>query len=165
MTFVSILILFVSYLPIMKNVLVAVDYDDSAEILVNYARALTKPFDAKIWIVHIASPDDPIDSFEAGTTYLRDARANELREEHRALQRLAEKVRAHDQQSESLLIMGATVELLVREANKLNADLVICGSHDHNWLYNLLIGNTARALFKKLKIPLLTLPLDDKSIN
>ncbi len=62
--------------------------------------------------------------------------------------------------AEGLLVQGATVEMLLKEAQKLNTDLIITGHHDHNFLYKAFIGSTSEEIIKESKIPVLMVPLD-----
>ena len=41
----------------MKNILVGIDFHDYSETLINKALKLSKPFNSKIWLLHVAAPD------------------------------------------------------------------------------------------------------------
>lgn len=144
----------------MKNILVAVDFDERTFELVTYAAKLAKKFDAKVWIVHIAAPEPDFVGFDVGPEYIRDSRAHELRVEHRNLKVLTDRLREEAIDTDALLIAGPTVQMILKEAQKLDADLIITGSHDHSFIYNAFVGNTSLELFKKSNIPLLTVPID-----
>ncbi len=143
----------------MKNILVALDTDGDAVSLISHAEKLAEKFDAKIWLLHIATPEPDFVGYEVGPQYIRDFRAQELKEEHRHLQELAGKLRGRGLEADSLLIEGPTIEMILEEAKVLKVDLIVIGSHDHSFLYNALVGNTTSGLLKKSKIPLLTVPL------
>jgi nucleotide-binding universal stress UspA family protein len=144
----------------MKNILVAVDFDERTFELVNYAAEFAKKFGAKIWIVHIAAPEPDFVGYDVGPTYIRDSRAGELRVEHKNLRVLVDKLLQEGIEADALLISGSTVKMILDEAKKLHADLIITGSHDHSFIYNAFVGSTSLELFKKSEIPLLTVPLD-----
>lgn len=143
----------------MKNILVAVDIDKRTAELVHYAANLAKKFSAKVWILHIASPDPDFVGYEVGPQYMRDDRAKTFREEHKNLQELSDLLIKDGLESEALLIQGPTVQMILDEALRLKVDLIIVGSHDHSFLYNAFVGNTSLQLFKKSRIPLLTVPI------
>lgn len=146
---------------IIRNILVAVDFDERTTKLVNYAAELAKKFEANLWIVHIAAPEPDFVGYGVGPKYIRDSRADELKEEHRYLYALAERMQQQGVKVDALLIPGPTVQMILDEARKLEADLLITGSHDHSFIYNAFVGSTALELFKKSSIPLLTVPLDE----
>lgn len=143
----------------MKNILVAVDFDGQTQKLIDYASAMAEKFGARLWIVHIAAPDPDFVGYEPGPQYIRDIRAEDLRDEHVFLQKEAERLRGKGMATEALLVQGSTVDSILDEAKRLEIDLLIVGSHEHSFLYNAFAENTAMELFKKCKIPMLTLPL------
>ena len=73
----------------MKNILVTIDLEDHAEQLIGHAAEWAKAFGAKVWLMHVAAPDPDFVGYEVGPQYIRDGRAEELREEHRMLQACA----------------------------------------------------------------------------
>lgn len=143
----------------MKNILVALDIDSDAQKLLGQACQLAEKFGSKVWIVHIAAPDPDFVGYEAGPQFVRENRAGELREEHKALQKFAADLAERDIASESLLIQGPTVEMILKEAAKLNADLIIMGFHEHDFLYKALKGSTTSEVIKNSGIPLLIVPV------
>ncbi len=143
----------------MKNIFLALDFEENSGQLIEHAMQLAKRFAAKVWIVHIAAPDPDFIGYKVGPQYIRDTRADELRTEHRFLQIVANDFKDTGIDAEALLIQGPTVEMILEEAEKLNSDLIITGSHDHGFLHNALYGNTAKQLLNKSKIPLLIVPI------
>lgn len=145
----------------MENIFVAVDFKKKSTVLIDYAATLAEKFASKVWIVHIAAPEPDFVGYTPGPQYIRDSRAEELREEHRVLQDLSAVLDDMGIESEALLIQGPTVEMILEEADKLHADLIICGNHHHSFLHNAFIGSTANELFRKSKIPFLAIPVSD----
>lgn len=145
----------------MKNIFLALDFEEKAQKLIDFATELAKKFNAKVWVVHIAAPDPEFVGYEIGPKYIRDTRAEELRTEHRFLQNIATELGHVGVKSEGLLIQGPTVEMILEEAMKLKADLIITGSHEHSFLHSAMYGNTARELVKRSRIPLMIIPVDE----
>jgi nucleotide-binding universal stress UspA family protein len=54
----------------------------------------------------------------------------------------------------------ATVESIVAEAQRLNADMIVVGSHHHGALYNLVVGSVTGDVLKRAKCPVLVVPND-----
>ena len=142
-----------------QNILVAVDFDDRSNVLLDYASGLASKFEAQLWIVHIAAPEPQFVGYEVGPEYVRDVRAEDLRDEHRFLQKMAEKIRHSGGKAEALLIQGPTVQTLLDELNKLEADLLVVGSNQHGFLYRAFAEDTAAELQKQCKVPMLSIPL------
>ena len=143
----------------MKNILVAVDFSNDDEVLLNRASQMALMFKSKIWVVHIAAPDPDFVGYEPGPQYVRDIRASDLRTEHKTLKTYAENLDKAGIESEGLLIQGPTVETILEEAAKLNIDLFVVGSHKHGFMHRLFNENTPIELAKKSNIPVLIVPL------
>jgi len=142
----------------MKNILVAINFDDQESILITKAIELAKPFKAKVWLLHIAAPEPDFVGYEVGPQYIRDTRAEDLRNEHRLLQKYAQELTNQGLASEGLLINGATIEMIIEESKKLNIDMIITGHHDRGFIYQAFVGSVSSQIIKKSKIPVLMVP-------
>lgn len=145
-----------------KNIIVAIDFNESVGDLLNYAESMAVKFESKLWVVHVAGPNPDFVGYEPGPQYIRDIKAEEFREDHRKLQNICTAFLGEDVECEALLIQGSTVETVLAEAAKLNSDLLIVGTHKHSFLYNLLSESVSLKLLKNAKIPLLAIPIDEE---
>lgn len=145
-----------------KNILVAIDFNDAVGELLGYAEGIAEKFGAKVWVLHVAEPDPDFVGYKPGPQYIRDFKAEEYREEHRNLQMYCDNFLSEEVEKEALLIQGSTVEAVLDEAQKLNSDLLIVGTHKHSFLHNLLKESVSLKLLKKGNIPLLTIPIDEE---
>lgn len=145
-----------------KNILVAIDFNDTVGELLGYAEGIAKKFGSKVWVLHVAAPNPDFVGYEPGPQYIRDIKADELREEHRSLERLCKTFFDDSIECEGLLIQGSTVETVVEEARKLKSDLLIVGTHKHSFFHDLFSENVSMELLKKAEIPLLAIPIDDE---
>lgn len=145
-----------------KDILIAVDFDDTVQKLINYGEDLAEKFGAKLWLVHVAAPDPDFVGYEPGPQYIRDSRAAELKGDHKRLQDLCDKFVSKSLEAEALLIQGSTVETLLEEVNSIDADLLIVGTHEHSFLHNLFSESISTKLFERVKIPLLAIPMDEE---
>lgn len=144
----------------MKNILLAIDFNNGEKILMDKAREWARAFDAKVWMLHVAAPEPEFVGFGVGPQYIRDSMAEELKKEHRMLFEYANQFRSEGIQADGLLIMGATTEMIMEEAKKLNIDLIITGHHDHSLMYKLFFGSVAAGVVRKSKVPVLLIPMD-----
>ena len=144
-----------------KNILVAIDFNDTVGELLSYSEGLAEKFGAKVWVLHVAEPDPDFVGFAPGPQYIRDFKAEEFREVHRTLQMYCDNFLSENIEKEALLIQGSTVEAVLEEAKKLNSDLLIVGTHKHSFLHNLLRESVSLELLKKGSIPLLAIPIEE----
>lgn len=143
----------------LKNILVAVDFNDAVGELLSYAEGLAEKFGAKVWVLHVAEPDPEFVGYSTGPQYIRDFKAEDLREEHRNLQSICKTFLGDEIEKEALMIQGSTVETVLQEAHKLKTDLLIVGTHRHSFLHNLLKESVSLELLKKGNIPILAIPI------
>lgn len=144
----------------MKNILVTIDFSKNEILLIHKALEMAKAFHAKIWLLHVVAPEPEFVGFEVGPQYIRDSRAEKLRQEHRLLEDYTKLIKLEKQECAGLMIDGATIEMIMKEAEKRNIDLIITGHHDHGILYKAFFGSVASGLIKKATIPILLVPLE-----
>lgn len=143
----------------MKNILVAIELDENSQKLVDIAGSLAEKYNSFVCIVHVADPEPIYVGNSVGRVYIREFRAQELRREHRLIQQFAEQLKVKGLNADGLLITGATVELMLKEMEKLETDLLIIGHHKHSFLYKLFVGTTDIAIVNRSKVPVLVVPL------
>ena len=142
----------------MKDILVPIDFSDVTDRVVERAAGLAKALAARLWLLHVAMPDPDFVGYDVGPPSARQSRATELRDEHRALQAIAERLRADGIEATSLLVQGPTVETILAEAGKVSADLIAVGSHGHGALHRALVGSVSEGLLRHADRPLLIVP-------
>ncbi len=149
----------------MKNILVALEMNKGDERLIEQATILGAKFEAKVWIIHVAAPDPDFVGFDAGPTYIRKTLANDLRDEHKDLQKYAQDMTSNNITAESLLVQGPTVETIFHEAVKLECDLIILGSHKHGFFRSIFGEDVAKQVINKSTVPMLIVPLGEEPIS
>ncbi|MGD9584505.1 MAG: universal stress protein, partial [Lysobacterales bacterium] len=111
------------------NVLVAVDLSPAADKVIAAAERVALAIGAEVFVLHVAEPEPDFVGYDAGPNVVRQQVADEYRREHRAVQDLAERLRAAGVRATALLIQGPTAATTLREAVRLNAELIVVGSH------------------------------------
>lgn len=141
-----------------RTILAAVDFSPVSEAVVEHAAALAKAFSADLTLIHVAAPDPDFVGYDAGPEVVRDDRAREIRSEHRELQAIGDALRDRGIPAQALLIQGPAVEKIVAEARKLEADLIVIGSHGHGALYRVLLGSVGEGVVRAAWRPVLVIP-------
>ena len=145
-----------------KNILALIDFSSICGSVVARAGDLSKFYDAKCWLMHVAAPDPDFVGYEVGPQYIRDSRADELKEEHTKLEEYKEELILQGIDCEMLLIQGQINTTILGEIEKLSIDLVVLGSHGHNKLYDLMIGSVCEYTLRHATVPLVIIPSGDK---
>lgn len=141
----------------MKNILVAVDFSAVTEKLLEAAAKMARK-DSKVFIIHVAAPEPDFVGLGVGPDYIRKDRAETLREEHRLLGKYKQQIQKKGVKAEALLVSGPTVETLLAEIEKLEAQMLVIGRKGHSKLYEVIVGSVCKDILGKLKIPVLVIP-------
>ncbi|MGE3103736.1 MAG: universal stress protein [Lysobacterales bacterium] len=140
------------------NVLVAVDLSPAADKVIAAAERVALAIGAEVFVLHVAEPEPDFVGYDAGPNVVRQQVADEYRREHRAVQDLAERLRAAGVRATALLIQGPTAATTLREAVRLNAELIVVGSHGHGAVYDVLVGSYSAAILRQSPVPVLVVP-------
>lgn len=142
----------------MQRILVAVDFSETSQAVVELAAALASGLRAELTLVHVAAPEPDFVGYEPGPQTERDARAREFRSEHRHIQALADALRERGLPAKALLLQGPTVETLVAEARRTQAGLIVMGSHGRGPLARALLGSVSEGVLRAGCCPVLVVP-------
>jgi nucleotide-binding universal stress UspA family protein len=146
----------------MKNIAIALDLSNSSTVLIEQAKVLARANDAKIWLIHIAATDPDFIGYDVGPKYIREDRADILKEEHKKLGKLKNTLTDVGIEAEALLIQGPIIQTLIEEVDKLEIDLLVIGKKGHGLFYRAILGSVFDSIVKKVHVPLLAVPyLDD----
>ena len=146
----------------MKNILVPVDFSAVQNSLVSTAGNLAKALGAKLWLVHVAAPDPDFVGFSVGPEYVREQRADILRQEHQDIQAIGAQLKAKGIDAEALLVQGPTTDTLLEVAQNVSADLIVIGSHGRSALFRAFVGSVSQQVLKESKVPVLVVPTPEK---
>lgn len=158
----------------MKKILVAVDFSKITEEVLNQAVTLAKGMGAKLWIIHVTSDELKASVYESTQFYdyapefvgapvgdvelARELCAEEYKREHQSLLNMSAKIRGKGVQTQALLLKGEAAELILEQAENLDVDLVVMGSHGHGMLRKILVGSVTEAVLRKALCGVLIIP-------
>lgn len=143
-----------------KTILVAIDDCEStttASPVMQRVCELARAFSSKVWLLHVVPQSGPL-PFNVDRKRVRGEIASELRHEHQFLQRLAQCLRDREIDASALLTEGATSDTILEESQRLDADLVVVGSHGHGLLYRALLDGTGERLLGESECPIMFVP-------
>ena len=142
----------------MKTILAPIDFSDVSTAVIATAESLARSFSAALWLIHVAAPNPDFVGFEAGPQSVRDQRAEHPRDEHRQLQEEAARLESAGVNATALLVQGPTVEKIFAEAERLQADWIVIGSHGHGAAYRALLGSVSESVVRGSKLPVTIVP-------
>ena len=140
------------------KLLVAVDLSESTQTIVEKVEEINKEYPAKVWILHNAEPEPDFVEFKVDPLAARETLAKKFHNEHRQIQEIANRLRKAGLDATALLVHGATVEAILKEASDLDVDMIVVGTHGRGAMYQLLVGSVSEGILHKSRYPVLVIP-------
>jgi len=151
----------------MGKVLIALDYNPTAQKVAESGFALAKTMKAEVTIMHVMSDPvyysstgyDPIMGY-SGFMNIAKMQKSSNDELEKASKEFLEKTKHHldDNTIKTLVEDGDCAEAIIKAAKHLHADVIVMGSHSHRWLENILMGSVTEKVLHHTSIPLFIVP-------
>jgi nucleotide-binding universal stress UspA family protein len=160
----------------MKRILVPIDFSDVTPPVIDLARQLAKAADAEIHLVHVkelsaAAAPGTLGYGLAGMPELApmsgvpvpvfDPMPQPIPENEDQKSKLAQWEKEITQDGIKVSLhepTGAVTEEILNQADALNADLIVMGTHGHGAMHNLLVGSATKGVLKHSTRPVLLVP-------
>ena len=151
----------------MKKVLIALDYNPTAQKIAEKGYTLAKSMNAQTTLLHVISDAayyssdiySPLMGFDSFTDFksIETASPEELREA--ALDYLDKsKQHLNDNNIQTVVKEGDFGERIIETAAEINADIIVMGTHSRRGLEKILVGSVAEKVLRHSKIPLFIIP-------
>ena len=134
-----------------KHLLVPIDFSQSAERALDYACDLAAKLDATVHIVNaLASPLPEM------TVTLSESMLRDLRQDHAsALAKIADPRRGLCRIGDVIVHDGDPRDVILEEARRLPADLIVMGTHGRRGFSRLVLGSVAEDVSRRATCPVL----------
>lgn len=151
----------------MKKVLIALDYNPSAQKVAEAGFDLAKAMNAQAVLLHVTSDAtyysslnySPIMGF-GGFSNSYTVETDTMEEIKKAAQSFLDKSKEHlgDDKIETVVKDGDFAQTILSTAKELNADMIIMGTHSRRGLDKVLMGSVAEKVLHHSLIPLFIIP-------
>jgi len=145
----------------MINIVLPVDFGEKTDQLIDGAVKFAKQVNGKINLIHVAPTDIGFAIGDMGYQYFPEVEENEIREELVQLNKLQQRILAHDIDCEHLLKQGIAKDIILEYAKTKKADFIVMGSHGRSGIYDVFVGSLTKGLTKSSPIPVVVLPIHD----
>ena len=161
-------------IPKIKHILYATDLSQNARFAFGYAASLANQYNAQITILHVLEELSPTTMLLIGDI-VGEKRWSSLRSEKEqeviaAIQkRLEDFTAAFGRETpqcpftvnQIIVETGHPVGRIIAIAEKIDADLIVMGSHGQGMLEQVVIGSTSRRVLRRCKKPVLVVRLPE----
>lgn len=151
----------------MRKVLIALDYNPTAQKVAEAGYSFAKSMNAQVILVHVIS--DPV--FYASSGYspimgfngymdIGPVLLNSVDELKNTSLEFLDKSKQHlgDKKIQTIVVEGDFAEAILKVAIDLHVDLIVMGSHSRRWLEQILLGSVTEKVLHQTKIPLFIIP-------
>ena len=140
-----------------KKVLIAMDYDETAQIVAENGFLLAQKLKADVILLHVIS-DQPM--YYSAYDYMRELKVDIIPDLIKSTQRFLNKTKKYlgDESIQTILKEGEAAGMILDTAKELGADLIVMGSHSRKWLENIIMGSVTEAVLRKTVVPLFIVP-------
>ena len=148
----------------MKKVLIALDYDPTAQKVAERGFALAKSMNAGVLLLHVVADQtyyanlnySGIMGFYGNDLYALTSKENLI---NTALQFL-DKTKDHlgENNIEILAEEGDFPDVIMDIAKKHKADIIVLGTHSKRWLEKILMGSVTEKVLQETTLPLFIVP-------
>ena len=143
------------------KLLAALDFSPATPAVLREARAWALRLHAQLWLIHVAEPDPDFIGYGAGPESVRLAVAHKFTRAHQRLEALSVELRKEGLDATALLLQGATAETILREADRLSADVVLMGTRARGAVRELFVGSVSKEVLRQSTRPVLLIPPRD----
>jgi universal stress protein A len=138
-----------------KHILFATDLTEDTEYLLEKVRTIRGYTGADLSIVHVV---EPLPGYSYAYLGVEDIEGQLIEEARQSMVKVAEKLNVPKEKQ--FLEVGPTKTKILKIAEEVTADLIICGSHGRHGL-SLLLGSTANAILHGAACDVLTVRLPE----
>jgi nucleotide-binding universal stress UspA family protein len=158
----------------MKKILIALDYNPSAQKVAEIGYTLAKSMNGKVILLHVISDVtyysslnySPIMGFD-GFSSVDLVQTHTIDEIKKAAQLYLDKSKQHlgDEKIQTVVKNGDYGETILKTAKELDVNIIVMGTHSRRGLEKILVGSVAEKVLQHSLIPLFIIPTKDIDKN
>ncbi|MEO8719983.1 MAG: universal stress protein [Ginsengibacter sp.] len=156
----------------MKKVLIAIDYNPTAQGVAEIGYSLAKSMNAETTLLHVVSDYtyyssldySPIMGFDSFSN-LGMLQTNTVVELKNAAQKYLEKIKLflNDSSINTIIKDGDSGNAIIETSKEINAEVIVMGSHSRRGLEKILMGSVAEKVLRNSSIPIFIIPVKEKN--
>lgn len=151
----------------MKKVLIALDYNPTAQKVAEAGFSLAKAIGAEVTLIHVITDPvyysslaySPIMGF-GGYVDLNYSQSGIIDELKKASEEFLAQSKKHleDANIQTQVKEGEVGETILEFAKELQADIIVLGSHSQRWLEAVVMGSATKKILHNTTVPLFIIP-------
>src|SRR5947207_500196 len=141
----------------MRSAMVCVDFSDITDCVLEQSIRLARALNCSIHLLHIMPGDDYVmyspGGFGTAVPSGGIAVERDMQTETERLQALANEVQRYEVPADMTVREGNAIKEILAEAERIEPDIIVMGSHGHGALYELLVGSVTEGVLRQARMP------------
>jgi nucleotide-binding universal stress UspA family protein len=143
------------------KLLAAVDLSRASAYVIEAVHRVAMATDAEVYLLHVITPLPNVAGMEFHPVMDQQEFSERFAEEQQQLDRLVGQLIEAEVKAVGLLVQGDPGKVILQEAARLEAELIVLGSHGHGLLFDALVGSVSAGVLRKSTLPVLIVPVRD----
>lgn len=142
----------------MRHIIVPVDLGDFSQRIINYAADFVGDQNIKLHLIHIIPLDVSYVIGDMGMQYIQSAEDTAIASDKAKLRAMTGKLDEKGIVYSIKVEQGIPADIIIEQAEKHNAEMIIMGSHGRGLLYETFVGSVTKDVLQETDIPVLIIP-------
>ena len=142
----------------MKTIIAPIDFSPVTNRVATAAIKLARLLKGRVVFLHVVPPPSPIRNILPAIEDVKLRTVSTGNEADKKLTELKHALQRKFHEMEFIHVSGAPVTCIVEQAQKLEAEYLVIGSHGHSAMHDVLMGSVASGVVKKAPCPVLLVP-------
>jgi nucleotide-binding universal stress UspA family protein len=146
------------FLP-MKTIIALVDFSDVTQQVVEQATLHARTYSARLILVHVVPSEPAVVEFGiASPTLMQPPSHHRVEKDYNQLLQLRDSLGDSGVQVSAQQLEQADITKVIDLCQRLQADMIVIGTHHHSTLYQFFLGSYTSDVLKRATCPVLVVP-------
>ena len=141
------------------KLLAAVDLSRASGYVIEAVHRVAMATDAEVFLLHVIIPLPTISDMEFHPVIAQQELSESYLDEQEQLAGLVKQLVDVGVNATALIRQGDPVKSILSEARRLDAELIVVGSHGHGLLFDALVGSVSGGILRQTTLPVLIVPV------
>ncbi len=141
------------------KLLAAVDLSKASGYVIEAVHRVALATDAEVYVLHTIIPLPGIAGPEFNPVTGHQEMSERYLDERDQLKELVTQLVEADVNATAIMAQGDPVKTILKESERLDAELIVIGSHGHGMMFDALVGSISAGILRKSTIPVLVVPV------
>jgi nucleotide-binding universal stress UspA family protein len=141
------------------KLLAAVDLSKASGYVIEAVHRVALATDAEVYVLHTIIPLPGVAGPEFNPVMEQQEMSGRYLDEQEQLKELVTQLVEADVNATAIMAQGDPVKTILKESERLDAELIVIGSHGHGMMFDALVGSISAGILRKSTIPVLVVPV------